>query len=63
MFDPYHKWLGIPEDQRPPTYYQLLGVAANEGDAEVIQEGLSAKRRVRTYQTGPFAQQCTRNLE
>ena len=26
-FDPYATWLGIPADRRPPTYYDLLGVA------------------------------------
>ncbi len=38
MFDPYHKWLAIPKDQRPPTHYQLLGVSPTETDVEVIDE-------------------------
>ena len=38
MFDPYHKWLGIPKDQRPPTHYQLLGISPTEQDREVIEE-------------------------
>ena len=38
MFDPYHKWLGIPKDQRPPTFYQLLGITPGEEDVEVIEE-------------------------
>jgi hypothetical protein len=59
MFDPYHKWLGIPQDQRPPTYYQLLGIAPNETDREVIAEAsIRQTSHVRTYQTGPRAQQC-----
>jgi len=59
MFDPYHRWLAIPRDQRPPTYYQLLGIAPDETDAEVIQEAaLRQTSHVRTYQTGPYAQQC-----
>jgi WD40 repeat protein len=63
MFDPYHKWLGIPEDQRPPTYYQLLGVAPPETDREVIEEmALRQTSHVRTYQTGPHAADCTRLL-
>src|SRR5213080_2219467 len=28
-FDPYHKWLGIPKEHRPPTNYQLLSHAAH----------------------------------
>lgn len=35
-FDPYHKWLGIPPHEQPPSHYRLLGVAAFEGDADVI---------------------------
>jgi WD40 repeat protein len=60
MFDPYHRWLGIPRGQRPPTYYQLLGIAPDEDDREVIEEAaLRQTSHVRTYQTGPYAQQCT----
>lgn len=36
MFDPYRKWLGIPPECRPPTHYQLLGIAPDERDLEVI---------------------------
>ncbi|MBM80272.1 MAG: hypothetical protein CMJ78_06715 [Planctomycetaceae bacterium] len=35
-FDAYHKWLGIPPSQQPPTHYRLLGVDLFESDAEVI---------------------------
>jgi WD40 repeat protein len=63
MFDPYHKWLGIPEDQRPPTHYQLLGVWPSEADPEVIEEmALRQTAHVRNYQTGPHAAACTRLL-
>src|SRR3954463_5244348 len=63
MFDPYHKWLGIPADQRPPTCYQLLGVCPSESDPEVIEEmALRQTAHVRTYQTGPHAAACTRLL-
>src|SRR5262249_36424997 len=36
QFDPYHKWLGIPPSQQPPTHYRLLGIEAFESDREVI---------------------------
>jgi hypothetical protein len=63
MFDPYHKWLGIPEGQRPPTHYQLLGVDPDEDDPEVIEEmAVRQAAHVRTYQTGPHAAECTRLL-
>ena len=59
MFDPYHRWLAIPPGQRPPTYYQLLGISPDEQDAEVIKEAaLRQTSHVRTYQTGPYAEQC-----
>jgi hypothetical protein len=60
MFDPYHRWLAIPPDQRPPTYYQLLGIAPDEADTEVIEEAaLRQTSHVRLYQTGPHASECT----
>jgi WD40 repeat protein len=60
MFDPYHRWLGIPTDQRPPTHYQLLGIAPDESDTEVIQEAaLRQTSHVRLYQNGPYAAQAT----
>src|SRR5205085_3607342 len=63
MFDPYRPWLGISEGQRPPTYYQLLGIAPTEADAEVIKEAaLQRTSHVRVYQTGPYAEICTRLL-
>ena len=36
MFDPLHKWLGIPPEEQPPNHYRLLGIAAFESDTEVI---------------------------
>src|SRR6516164_9082938 len=63
MFDPYHKWLGIPKDQRPPTFYQLLGIAPDEKDLEVIEEAaIRQTTYLRGYQIGPHAQDCTRLL-
>jgi hypothetical protein len=63
MFDPYHRWLSIPKHQRPPTHYQLLGVAPDEADPQVITEAaLRQTTHVRTYQTGPYAEACTKIL-
>lgn len=52
-FDPYLRWLGIRDPERPPNHYQLLGVTPFEGDADVL--GNAADRQmshVRTFQTG-----------
>ncbi len=63
MFDPYHKWLGISPDQQPPTLYQLLGISPREQDPEVIEEAaIRQTAHVRTYQNGPYAQECARIL-
>lgn len=63
MFDPYHKWLSIPQDQQPPTHYRLLGVAPDEDDPEVIEEAaIRQAAHVRTYQNGPWAPECARLL-
>jgi hypothetical protein len=63
MFDGYHKWLGIPKDQQPPTYYHLLGIAPDEHDPEVIR-GMAARQtaHLKKFQAGPHAEQCARIL-
>src|SRR5262249_32010571 len=49
--------------QRPPTYYQLLGLAQGEADAEVIEEAaIRQTTHLRAYQVGPHATDCTRML-
>lgn len=63
MFDPYHKWLGIRKEQRPPTHYQLLGISPDETDVEVIEEAaIRQMAHIRTYQIGPHAKECTQIL-
>lgn len=63
MFDPYRKWLGIPEDQRPPTHYQLLGIAADEHDIDVIEAAvLRQSAFVRNFQSGQHAEEATKLL-
>jgi hypothetical protein len=63
MFDPYRKWLGIPEGQRPPTHYQLLGISPDERDTEVIDAAvLRQSAYVRNFQTGKYSAEATRLL-
>lgn len=53
-FDPYHKWLGIPPAEQPPTYYRLLGLSALEHDGDVIQNAADARMAMlRSVQNGP----------
>lgn len=62
-FDPYYKWLGIREKQRPPNYYRLLGLELFEDDPEVIAEAADRQMgHVRTHQTGRYSKWSQRLL-
>ncbi len=57
-FDPYWEWLGVAPDRRPPTYYDLLGLAPGETDTEKIRHALEEDYlirygRVRAYAAHP----------
>jgi hypothetical protein len=63
-FDPYHLWLQVPKDSRPPTHYQLLGLAVGEKNPEVIRQAtLMRSAYVRHFQNGPNAADANRILE
>lgn len=63
MFDPYHKWLGIPPGKRPPTHYQLLGLPQDETDPEVIHAAsLNRSAYVRNFQRGAQGDDAARIL-
>ena len=55
-FDPYHRWLGIPPDERPTSKYRLLALSEFESDTDVIKS--AAERQtvyLRTMQAGEHA--------
>lgn len=63
MFDPYHKWLGIRDIQRPPNHYRLLGVELFETDTDVIQAAADRQMsHIRQYQSGEKADVSQRIL-
>lgn len=63
MFDPYRKWLQIPDGQRPPTYYQLLGISRDENDPQVIEEAaLMRTGHIRNFQNSKHSTDCIRIL-
>jgi hypothetical protein len=63
MFDPYRKWLGIPEDKRPPTHYQMLGISPDERDPDVIEAAVVRQSAyVRNFQAGQFGEHAARIL-
>jgi hypothetical protein len=49
MFDPYHKWLGIPPSEQPPNHYRLLGISLFEANPDVID---AAANRQMAYLQG-----------
>ncbi len=57
-FDPYETWLGIPAVRRPPTHYDLLGLAPYECDpAAIDRAALRRMSKVRQHQIGPHSDQ------
>jgi hypothetical protein len=56
LFDPYHRWLGIPPKNQPANHYRLLGIDLFESDREVIRDAAEQRMaHVRTYQLGQYS--------
>lgn len=45
-FDPYSSWLGIPEGERPPDHYALLGLERFESDRNKIERAVQSRFNV-----------------
>lgn len=55
-FNPYRKWLGIPESELPANYYRLLGVELFEEDLDVIDNAAHRQMaHIRTFQRSQHA--------
>ncbi len=62
-FDPYHVWLGIPREHRPPTHYQLLAISPDEQDRAVINAAVTRQSAyVRNFQVGKHGADAARIL-
>jgi hypothetical protein len=62
-FDPYHRWLGIPQNEQPPHHYRLLGVGLFEDDPDVIESAADRQMaHVRKFQRGPHSIESQRLL-
>ena len=62
-FDPYHRWLGIPPHEQPPTLYRLLGISDFESDQEVITEASYRQLgHIKKYASGPHRDAANRIL-
>lgn len=56
-FDPYLRWLGIRDPQRPPNHYRLLGIDLFESDVDVIASAADRQMaHVRSFQAGQHAE-------
>ncbi len=63
MFDPYHKWLGIPPEDQPPNQYRLLGIRRFENDPDVIEAAADQRTiHLRNYQAGQHVELSQRLL-
>jgi len=62
-FDPYRKWLGIPEKDQPPHHYRLLNIEPFESDPEVISNAADSRMaQVKQYQSGKHSEASQRIL-
>ncbi|MBR0192753.1 MAG: hypothetical protein IJQ31_11895 [Thermoguttaceae bacterium] len=62
-FDPYHEWLGISPEDRPINHYSLLSLRCFESNSKVIANAADRQMAfVRTFQTGPYAEESQRIL-
>jgi hypothetical protein len=53
-FDPYREWLEIRGDRRPPSHYDLLGLAIFESDGKRISAAAMARMQLlRSFTLGP----------
>ncbi|HVX60635.1 MAG TPA: hypothetical protein VHC19_08535 [Pirellulales bacterium] len=53
VFDPYRRWLGIPQAEQPPHHYRLLGIGLFEDDPDVIEEAADRQMsHVQRHKTG-----------
>ena len=51
-FDPYLRWLGIRDPQRPPNHYRLLGLEPFESDPDIIAGAADRQMaHLRTFKT------------
>ncbi len=63
VFDPYRKWLGIPNWEQPPNHYRLLGINLFENDPDVIETAADRQMgHVRNYQAGKYSELSQRVL-
>ena len=62
-FDPYLRWLGIRDPERPPNHYRLLGLEPFESDPDIIAGAADRQMaHLRTFKTGQYVELSQRLL-
>ncbi len=62
-FDPYHKWLGIPQREQPAHHYRLLGIPLYEEDPQVVEAAADRQMAfLRKFQSGEHASDALKLL-
>jgi hypothetical protein len=59
VVDPY-EWLGVPKNQRPPTYYQLLRLTSSADEAAIDTAANRLLHKLEAHRTGPNAASAER---
>jgi len=64
MFDPYHDWLGITDDRRPPNLYELLGLEAGESNRSMVEAAARHQlAKVQQHISGPQSKEAWRIID
>ena len=62
-FDPYYKWLGIPQREQPANHYRLLGIELFENDPQVVEAAADRQMAfLRKYQSGEHSAEALKLL-
>jgi hypothetical protein len=62
-FDPYYRWLAIPQNEQPPNHYRLLGLPLFESNGDVIDSAADRQAaHVRSHMAGPHAAESQKLL-
>ncbi len=62
-FDPYRAWLAIPDGERPPDHYVLLGLPVFEADQGRIKKAFFQRQElVHRYEVGSYEDDAQRLL-
>lgn len=64
MLDPYREWLGISDERRPPTLYQLLGLPPGTSDPRLIEAAVARQlAKVQSHIAGSYSKDAWRIID